>query len=499
MAISDPLTHLVRNSVDHGIEPPEERQSQGKPGHGALLLKAYYAAAQVVIEIKDDGRGIDGEQLAATAVAKGMISVDQANLMSAKEKPPLFDPAAPAVRDPEPRPERRAANRRQSPSSAFNIVVVTTGAFRYGLIVDCLLDSEEIVIKPLDRHLQGCHGYAGATIMGDGRIALILNIVDLAQRARLTSLEGSRRASELVRETLLKRQDRQALLIFRSAREKQFAVPLSLVERVEKINRCQIEAIGSRRVMQYRGGSLPLFSVEEAAAGLPLADQDNLLVIVFNLKGKDVGLLASGPVDAIEVSAEIDAVTLKQTGIRGSAIIGGTTTMLIDIIELVDAQHPEWFEDASVCGGEDAPHVRIDDDSELLRTRCAAYLEQADFPVLEKIDGLHAWQALESDHETIGLVVADIEMPNLGGFELTQREKHSSRFGHMPVTRPDHPGRRGGHLSRMARPNWPVTTNREKIVVWAMMRSQGNGIAATPNVLCGGEQRRRERGIALFS
>jgi two-component system chemotaxis sensor kinase CheA len=582
-AISDPLTHLVRNSVDHGIEPPGERQSQGKPSHGALLLKAYHAAGQVVIEINDDGRGIDGDQLAATAMAKGLISADQAKLMSAKEKlnlillpgfstaaqvtdvsgrgvgmdvvktnldqlggtleidsvvgrgariaiklpltlaiipcqiimtgneryaipqanleellripafqikeriervgdaevvrlrgallplirlsdvlglertyydeeagcirgdrrhniadrrsrtSPLFDPAAPADREPEPRPERRDADRRQSPSSALNIVVVTTGAFRYGLIVDRLLDSEEIVIKPLGRHLQSCQGYAGATIMGDGRIALILDIAHLALMARLTSLEGSRRAGELARETLLNSQDRQALLTFRSAQEEQFAVPLSLVERVEKINRSQIEAIGNRRVMQYRGGSLPLLSVDEAAAVLPLADQDNLLVIVFHLKGKDVGLLASGPVDAIEVSAEIDAVTLKQTGIMGSAIIGGTTTMLVDIFELVETLHPDWFGDGAACGNENAPLVLIVDDSEFFRTQVRGYLEQAGFRVVEAVDGLDAWRVLEARHEAIGLVVTDVEMPNLDGFELTRRIKHSPQFGHLPV------------------------------------------------------------------
>ncbi|ADW18423.1 CheA signal transduction histidine kinase [Desulfobulbus propionicus DSM 2032] len=582
-AISDPLTHLVRNSIDHGIESPGERQGLGKPSHGTLLLKAYHAAGQVVIEIKDDGRGLDGEQLAATAMAKGLISADQAKLMSAKEKlnlillpgfstaalvtdvsgrgvgmdvvktnldqlggtleidsvvgqgtriaiklpltlaiipsqiimtgeeryaipqanleellripaaqikeriervgdaevvrlrgtllplirlsdtlgiertyydeetgttrsdrrhniadrrsrtSPLFDPAAIVVREPETTPEPRGTDRRQSPSSALNIVVVTTGAFRYGLIVDRLLDSEEIVIKPLGRHLQGCQGYAGATIMGDGRIALILDIADLARMARLTSLEGSRRSGELARETLLKRQDRQALLTFRSAQEEQFAVPLSLVERVEKINRSQIEAIGSRRVMQYRGGSLPLLSVDEVATVLPLADQDNLLVIVFRLKGKDIGLLASGPVDAIEVSAEIDAVTLRQTGIMGSAIIGGTTTMLVDIFELVETLHPDWFGDAAACGGEDVDQVLIVDDSEFFRNLVRSYLEQAGFPVVEAVDGLDAWQVLESNHETIGLVVTDIEMPNLDGFELTQRIKHSSRFAHLPV------------------------------------------------------------------
>ena len=119
-----------------------------------------------------------------------------------------------------PPPRERTPDRRQSPASALNIVVVSAGVLKYGLIVDRLLDSEEIVIKPLGRHLQNCQGYAGATIMGDGRIALILDVANLARMAGLTSLDGSKRAGELARENLARSQDRQALLIFRSSTRK---------------------------------------------------------------------------------------------------------------------------------------------------------------------------------------------------------------------------------------------------------------------------------------
>ena len=239
--------------------------------------------------------------------------------------------------------KRQSSDRRQSPASALNIVVVSTGAFKYGLIVDRLLDSEEIVIKPLGRHLQQCQGYAGATIMGDGRIALILDVANLAHMAGLTSVEGSQRAGEVARDALDQSRVRQAFLTFRSGLGEQFAVPLNLVERVEKINRSEIETLGSRRVLQYRNSSLPLVCVDDTAAVQPLVDQDNLLVIVFRMAGRDVGLLACGPVDAVELTSDIDAITLKQTGIMGSAIINGTTTMLVDMHEIVGSVHPEWF------------------------------------------------------------------------------------------------------------------------------------------------------------
>ncbi len=490
-AINDPLTHLVRNSVDHGIEMPELRRKIGKNSSGRVVLKAYHEAGQVVIEISDDGKGLDGESLAASAVSKGLLTAEQAQLMSDKEKINLIflpgfstavevsdvsgrgvgmdvvktnldklggniditsEPAKgtvisiklpltlaiipcqiivtggeryaipqvnleellripahqvkeriecvgdaevvrlrgnllPLIRladiididrtyfdsaDEKVKPDRRqrisdrrgrisspsnqkssrserdssnenrqsrsVVDRRSSPKSALNIVVVSTGAIKYGLIVDQLQDSEEIVIKPLGIHLQECKGYAGATIMGDGRIALILDVGNLSRMAQLTSVDSSDRASQVATvaaEAVQLSNERQSLLIFRSSEQEQFAVDLSQVERIEKIKSSQVEDLGGRRVMQYRGGSLPLLCIDDVAMVQPLAERDNLLVIVFNFSSKAVGLLAIGPIDALDVNVAIDETTLKQTGIQGSAIIGGETTMVLNAKELV--------------------------------------------------------------------------------------------------------------------------------------------------------------------
>ncbi|MCF6185858.1 MAG: chemotaxis protein CheW [Desulfobulbaceae bacterium] len=593
-AINDPLTHLVRNSVDHGIEPPDERIRKGKEARGLIVLKAYHAAGQVVIEISDDGKGLDGNMLAETAINKGMLTPEQAKAMSEKERTNLillpgfstakkvtdvsgrgvgmdvvktnldqlggsieiesevgrgstisiklpltlaiipcqivmtggeryaipqvnleellripatkvkervervgdaevvrlrgnllplirlsdvldiprtyYDPTKDELKDdrrkqvadrrsrstpmfkediPQDTPEqdsnrdeleRERGERRQSPASALNIVVVSTGAMKYGLIVDRLHDSEEIVIKPLGRHLQQCKGYAGATIMGDGRIALILDVNNLSRMAGLTSLDGTDRAGELAdatKNSIIKAKDKQALLTFSSSADEQFAVPLNQVERVEKIKRSDIEEVGGRRVMQYRGGSLPLVSIEEVAMVKPLSDQDNLLVIVFNLSGKDIGLLAIGPIDAIEVSSDIDDVTLKQTGIMGSAIIAGHTTMLVDIFEIVQTINPGWFADYSlpetVAESGFVPTILIVEDSNFFRNQVHSYMEEAGFNVLEGEDGVEALNVLEQHVDEITMVVTDIEMPNMDGFELTEKIKNDSRFAHLPV------------------------------------------------------------------
>lgn len=593
-AINDPLTHLVRNSVDHGIETPEDRLKKGKDAQGLIVLKAYHAAGQVVIEISDDGKGLDGNILAETAVKKGLITADQAKVMSEKERinlillpgfstakkvtdvsgrgvgmdvvktnldqlggsieiesevgkgstisiklpltlaiipcqivmtggeryaipqvnleellripaskvkervervgdaevvrlrgnllplirmaevfgieptyydpildetkidrrqniadrrsksSPLFKENAPPPseeRDPEKEQVRNSKERRQSAASALNIVVVSTGAMKYGLIVDRLHDSEEIVIKPLGRHLQQCQGYAGATIMGDGRIALILDVSNIARMAGLTSLEGSERASELAeaaKDAITKTRDKQALLTFSSSEQEQFGVPLNQVERVEKIKRHHIEEIGGRRVMQYRGGSLPLISVDEVASVQPLDDREDLLVIVFHLAGKDVGLLAIGPIDAIEISADIDDVTLKQPGIMGSTIISGKTTMLVNIFEIMQITNPQWFEDHAAyaeIAADNAvvPTILIVEDSNFFRNQVKGYMEEAGFNVLEGEDGVVAWNILEEQGDEIALVVTDIEMPNMDGFALTEKIKADKRFQHLPV------------------------------------------------------------------
>ncbi len=584
-SINDPLTHLIRNSVDHGIEKPADRTASGKPAKGTVTLKAYHAAGQVVIEITDDGKGLDGDLLAAKAIEKDLLTQEQVNGMSSQDKVNLIFlpgfsmakevtdvsgrgvgmdvvktnldqlggqvdiiseigmgttisiklpltlaiipcqiimtggeryaipqvnleellriPAAqvkdrvervgnaevvrlrgnllPLIRlsdvlgiqrtyldresqeleadrrqrisdrrgndtdyaNPPPETvtgERESEDRRIAASSALNIVVVTNGSIKYGLIVDKLQDSEEIVIKPLGKHLQSCRGYAGATIMGDGRIALILDVTNLSIMADLTSMDGSDRAAEIAHaaeEMIKAKKDKQALLTFRSSEEEQFAVPLNQVERIEKIKRSDIEELGGKRVMQYRGGSISLITVDDVAMVQPLADNDDLLVIVFNIANQIVGLLAIGPIDALQINVTVDDVTLHQTGIMGSTIIDGQTTMLVDIFEIVNTLFPEWFENQEVfeATGDDesVPTILIAEDSNFFRTQVCNYMTESGYEVIEGEDGAIAWDLLQEHGDEITIVVTDIEMPNMDGFQLTETIRNDARFKDIPV------------------------------------------------------------------
>jgi len=586
-SINDPLTHLVRNSVDHGIETPMEREQMGKDGTGKIILKAFHDAGQVNIVISDDGRGLDPAKIASSAIEKGLISESRVAEMSDKQKTELiFLPgfstakevtdvsgrgvgmdvvvtniealggiieldstpghgtdiqiklpltlaiipsqitsvgheryAVPQVNlnellripasqikekiekvgdadvvrlrgellpllnladmlgiqrtfvDPETGEEQddrrsrlsdrrskvhipeegaesenkiekgvqRADNdRRYHAASAINIAVVSAGAFKYGLVVDQLHDSEEIVVKPVGRHLKKCTAYAGATIMGDGKVALILDISNLAQMAELSAIaEASQNAAKAAEEEEAARAEKVALLTFKNSETEHFAAPLSIVERIERIKTSDIEQVGDRKVVQYRGGSLPLYELSQVANVEQLPERGQQEVIVFKVKDRELGLMVTPPVDAQEVVLNIDDSTLRQPAISGSMIINNHTTLLVDIFELVKTLNPEWFEieaQAAASMAEDGEKIILfAEDSAFFRNQVKKFMEEDGFKVIEAEDGLIAWELLKERGEEIDLVVTDLEMPNMDGFEFTKRIKTDPKYSHLGV------------------------------------------------------------------
>ena len=585
-AINDPLTHLVRNSVDHGIETPMEREQTGKDATGKITLKAFHDAGQVNLIISDDGRGLAPEKIAKAAVAKGLVTEQQIADMSDKTKMELIflpgfstasqvtdvsgrgvgmdvvvtniqslggiieldstpgqgtdiqiklpltlaiipsqitsvggeryalpqvnlnellripaaqikekiekvgDAAVVRLRgellpllnlaqmlgiektftDPvtkEEQPDRRrnladrrskkhltyadgsdagpvaeqakrsVTDRRYRASSAMNIAVVSAGAFKYGLVVDQLHDSEEIVVKPVGRHLKKCTAYAGATIMGDGKVALILDISNLAQIAELATVSEAgqmARAAEKASET---KTDKAALLTFKNTDSGHFAAPLNLVERIERIKTADIEHIGNKKVVQYRGGALPLYELSQVAAFDPLPEKELQEVIVFKVKTRELGLMVTPPVDTTEVELDVDDTTLKQPAINGSMIIKGHTTLLVDIFEMVKTLNPGWFTEETRAAADMAQHgekiLLFAEDSAFFRNQVKKYMEEDGFKVIEAEDGLLAWELLKERVDEIDLVVTDLEMPNMDGFELTRRIKNDPRFSHLKI------------------------------------------------------------------
>jgi two-component system chemotaxis sensor kinase CheA len=555
-SLSDPLTHMVRNAVDHGIELPEDRIRAGKKRQGSISIDARHEAGQVVVEIVDDGRGIDPERIGKAALAKGLITADKLEGMSAKDKTALIflpglsttklandvsgrgvgmdvvktnldrlggkveiisvidkgttfriklpltlaiipslivsvegerfaipqinveelllvlpgaaktrievvgdaevlllrDRLIPLVRFADllgvvptytktsepPAPEQlnaRTETERRHSGDPLEIVVVTTGAQTYGLVVGGFHDTEEIVVKPLGCHLKGLGEYAGATILGDGAVALILDVAGLAVKAKLEAIAA--RACAQAEDADQECNESTALLMFHNAPDELCALPLEAVLRVEHITPKQVETIGGRRTMQYHGASLPLVTLADTAQVQAIGEAAELAVMIANIRGHEVGLLGSMPVDVVEIREQIDQTTHKQKGVAGSTIINGCTAMMIDLYELVDASWPEWAVQRSLEQARPAEQtqsaVLLAEDSDFFRTQVRRFLEEDGYTVLAAPDGEAAWELLLKNVEQVRAVVTDIEMPRLDGLGLARRIRGDERTMLLPI------------------------------------------------------------------
>jgi two-component system, chemotaxis family, sensor kinase CheA len=456
-AIKDPLTHIVRNSVDHGIETPAERIAAGKSAEGRLLLRAYHEGGQVNIEISDDGAGLDLQKIRRKAVEKAVVTAEQAAKMTDREvanliflpgfstaekvtnvsgrgvgmdvvktnidkiggtvdlhtkhgagttvrmKIPLTLAIIPALivtnqgeRYAIPQisllelvrfegeeaykriewiqgaPVHRLRGRllplvylgrelhMQTAASAaskndvVNIVVLQADERQFGLVVDEINDTEEIVVKPLGKLLKGIKTFAGSTIMGDGRVALILDVLGLAQSASVVSGSGSSRdraMGDKENGTAAAGRERQAMLLLQCGAHERMAMELSLVARLEEFKPELVERAGGLEVVQYRGEIMPLIRISEV-----LQLQDNqaasdqagtVQVVVYSKDGRSVGLVVDRILDIVEESFVCQQAS-KRDGLLGSAVIQQRVTDLLDVRSIIRNAMPTFFESHAV-------------------------------------------------------------------------------------------------------------------------------------------------------
>ncbi len=534
-AISDPLTHLVRNAVDHGIEPPEVRVKRGKPPIGRVEMRAFHQAGKVNIVISDDGGGIDVTRIKEKAVARGLLTVDQARAISDREALQLvFRPGfstAERVTEVSGRGvgmdvvktniERlggtvsietqiglgttfhvklpltlaiipslivRSAGRRYaipqtsirelvrvkaaeaaqrierikqaqvfrlrgtllplvqlsaalepgtdptvaSSGRAIHIIVVEAGHLRYGLVVDGLCDSEEIVVKPLGRHMKGCSCLAGATILGDGKVALILDVSGIAAYRQLSAPEEETATNAA---SATRSEETQSLLMFSNDPQEFFGIPMELVARIERVVVHQIDSVGGQQVLQYRGGTLPLLSLDDLVRCRPRADKTKLYVVVFAAAGREVGILVPELLDIRAVPTQIDTNTFREPGIIGSLVYDKMTVRLVDLHELTRKAHPDWFDSQPAAASTEGhvPQILLAEDSDFFRKQLVGFLEAEGFEVVGCEDGAVAWNTLNDPANHFDLVVTDIEMPNMNGLELTRHIRQDPRFESLPI------------------------------------------------------------------
>lgn len=450
-AIKDPLTHVIRNAVDHGIEAPDVRTRNGKARSGQLTLRAYHEGGKVNIEIRDDGAGINLDAVKRKGIERRLIQPGEADRMSERElinlifqpgfstakevtnisgrgvgmdvvktnitkiggtidlqstpghgttltiKIPLTlaiipalivtsagnrfaipqvslvelvrlegDAAAHAIEYIHNAPVYRLRGtilpvlyldrelgaetcRTGNSAPVVTIAVLQTENSVFGLVVDEVNDSEEIVVKPLGNVLRGLSCYAGATIMGDGRVALILDVVGLAQKARVLGDQRTR-TTETLAEKARARSEAQSWLLAELGGVHRVAIPLARVHRLEEIPASAFEWSGRQSVIQYRGEIMTMISLAQALGiAQTFRPSDTMPVTVISHGNRRYGFVVDRIVDIVEQELVIDR-SRKTALCSGSAVIEQHVTDVLDIDGVIDCSIHEPQSELAAVG-----------------------------------------------------------------------------------------------------------------------------------------------------
>lgn len=543
--IKDPLTHMIRNSGDHGIEQPADRLAAGKPETGKIVLNAFHEGGHIIIKIQDDGRGIAIDKVREKAIANELATVAELDAMSSKQimqfifkagfstaekvtnisgrgvgmdvvrtniekiggnvelqsepgvgstfvvKIPLtlaivsalivesggerfavpqlsVDElvrvsdesehrieqvnATPVLRlrdtllplvdlnevlglkkvekvisdDAVPAPEGEEA----AGEETF-IVILRSGVSSFGVIVDQVFESEEIVVKPVTPVLREISIFSGNTILGDGSVIMILDPNGIAeamgeaiQSEAAAVDDDARRAQERAAA------ERSAILVFKAGTGESRAVPLALVARLEEIEVGTIEENDGVPVVQYRGRLMPLIEVAE---GFKRATEGRQQVVVFADGDQSMGLMVDEIVDIVEDRLDIELASAR-TGVLGTAVIGSKAMDVIDTAYYLEKAFGDWFKTHGNMATNDRPtnKVLLVDDSPFFRNLLTPLLSVAGYEVTA-VEGGEAALSLRDAGRDFDVIVSDIEMPGMDGFELANEIRTNGAWTNTPL------------------------------------------------------------------
>ncbi|MGC3968837.1 MAG: chemotaxis protein CheW [Pirellulales bacterium] len=231
--------------------------------------------------------------------------------------------------------ERLGLRRDANGEDVVNIVVLQANDRRFGLVVDKIHDAAEIVVKPLSRQLKGLSEYAGATIMGDGAVALILDVMGVAMAAGLTaeSRDASAQAANANKDAA---GASETLLVVDLDDARRFALPTSMVSRLEKIAVGTIEQTDGREVVQYRGAILPLIRLTDIFGG-GLAESGDLNIVVYADGAGSCGFVVGRIVDVVETEVARRNHGRTSENLLGTAVIQGRVTDIVNLPHLAQA------------------------------------------------------------------------------------------------------------------------------------------------------------------
>ncbi|MGO4574302.1 hybrid sensor histidine kinase/response regulator [Microvirga sp. 2TAF3] len=523
--IKDPLTHMVRNSADHGIETPLERKAAGKSERGTIRLNAYHEGGTITIEIADDGRGLnyaairrkavereiasaaDVERMSEAQVAKfifhpgfstakavtavsgrgvGMdvvktnieliggtvdilseqgigttftikipltLAIVAALIVSAHEQrfaipqlavqelvrvnpnsehsveringTPVFrlrDRLLPIV----PLSKILGLSNADSVDHGF-IVVTQVGRQRFGILVDGVFQTEEIVVKPMSSKMRHIQLFSGNTILGDGAVVLIIDPNGLARMVGSGSDENQLQVDEGA-ETIQRHEDETTtLLVVRGGNGSLKAVPLALVTRLEEIDASTIEKVGGRPFVQYRGRLMPLVPSDES---LSIKQHGLQALVVFSDGELSMGLAVEEIVDIVDDRINIELVA-GRADLIGSAVVRERATEIVNVAHYLPLVHDAWMRSAAVNSGA-VQSILLVDGSAFFRDMLSPVLKASGYRVHAAASAEEALQIL-SQGTGIDVLISDLDLPDRSGFDLIETIRTSSRCANLPV------------------------------------------------------------------
>ncbi|HEX5212784.1 MAG TPA: hybrid sensor histidine kinase/response regulator [Pseudolabrys sp.] len=522
--IKDPLTHMVRNSADHGLETPAQRRAAGKPEHGRIRLSAYHEGGHIIIQVADDGRGLDTARIKAKAIAQGLVSETDADKLSeAQIHKFIFAPgmstaakitsvsgrgvgmdvvrnnidqiggtidvksvvgvglsftikipltlaivaalivesggdrfAIPQIAVIELVRARAGGDHRverikdtavlrlrdkllplarlgqllgidDKPGDVETgfIVVTQVGSQSFGIVVDGVFHTEEIVVKPLSSKLRHIGMFSGNTILGDGSVIMIVDPNGVAQS--LGTVASSQAEAEESRH-IAADESATSLLVFRAGSPHPKAVPLSLVTRLEEIDARKIELSNGRHMVQYRGQLMPLVSMNDK---VQVKSEGAQPLLVFSDGARSMALVVDEIVDIVEDRLDIQ-VGGGDSGVLGSAIIKGQATEIIDVGHFLPLAFEDWFRNKDRPKRAARRSLLLVDDSPFFRNMLAPVLQVAGYEVIAASSASEALAMFKAGRE-FDVVVTDIEMPEMNGFEFAERLRADPATAEVPV------------------------------------------------------------------
>ena len=544
-SLSDPLTHLIRNCADHGLEPPDERLANGKDREGSIWLEAKHEGGQVAISVRDNGRGIDAEKVKAKSLANQVITQAEADSMGEKEAAKLiFHPGlstADAVTSLSGRGVgmdvvkstleklggaidletklnegthiiihlpttltimssliiRIEGDRFAVPHSELKEVILVrpedelqieqirgqevyrlrgslipiltlaeisgvdkpediesistsnteneeclflvlhSGTNQFGLRIDSIDHTEEIVVKPLAQILSKFSYYAGSSILGDSDVAMVLSANGICQSRKLHNhdLESHKESQQSLAESqLIDIQEKQDLLVFKYASDEQMAIPLSLVFKVEQIDINTIQSIADNKFINLEGKNTLLLFLDAHLELKPLPENlKTYYIIVPKIKDFNVGIVASTIEESVHTRLNLDSPPISQQAILGITTIREQITYVIDLFTLAEQVSPERFKTSREICNPDKDRLLVVEDTPFFRDLEKTYFESVGFRVSVANNGQEAIQMLKEKPNYFNIVVSDIVMPVMDGYELVKLIKSDDKLSHIPV------------------------------------------------------------------